>query len=88
MIQVMLLPVISVLFIIINDLSANFNHFKFILFSDDLKIYRDIKSLEDCKALQADMDLVQQWCVKLHETLHAGKYLSHVRPTVSITVSL
>jgi hypothetical protein len=48
--------------IFINDLSARINHSKFLLFTDDLKIYRDIKSVEDCKALQADIDSVHQWC--------------------------
>jgi hypothetical protein len=32
------------------------------LFADDLKVYRNIKSAEDCKALKVDMDAVQQWC--------------------------
>jgi hypothetical protein len=31
------------------------NHSSFLLFSDDLKIYRDVKSVENCKFLQADI---------------------------------
>jgi hypothetical protein len=46
----------------INDLSAKTNNSKFLLFADDLKIYRDIKSVEDWKAMQADIGSVQQWC--------------------------
>jgi hypothetical protein len=42
--------------IFINYLSARISHSKCLLFADDLKIYRDIKSVEDCKALQADID--------------------------------
>jgi hypothetical protein len=48
--------------IFINDISAKINHSKFLLSSDDLKIYRNIKSAEDCKALQVDIEAVQQWC--------------------------
>jgi hypothetical protein len=47
--------------IFINDRSAKINHSKFILFADDLKIYRNIKSTEDCKSLQVDINAVQQW---------------------------
>jgi hypothetical protein len=46
----------------IDGLSAKIIHSKFVLFADDLKIYRNIKSAEDCKALQVDIDAVQQWC--------------------------
>jgi hypothetical protein len=38
------------------------NHSKFFLFAGDLKIYRDIKSVEDCKSLQVDIDSIQWWC--------------------------
>jgi hypothetical protein len=38
-------------------------HSKFLLFADDLKIYGSIKFFKDCKALQAYIDSVQQWCV-------------------------
>jgi hypothetical protein len=48
--------------IFINDFSAKINHSKFFLFADDLKIYRNIKSADDCKALKVDNDAVQQWC--------------------------
>jgi hypothetical protein len=48
--------------IFINDLSPKMNHPKFLLFADNLKMYRDIKSVEDYKALQVDTDAVQQRC--------------------------
>jgi hypothetical protein len=44
---------------IINDLSDKIKHSKFLMFSDDLKIYRNIKSFEDCKALQAETHLAR-----------------------------
>ena len=34
-----------------------------LLFADDFKIYRVIKSLDDCVALQNDLDNVYQWCL-------------------------
>jgi hypothetical protein len=37
----------------VNQFSAKINHSKFLLFADDLKIYRGIKSAKDCKLLQA-----------------------------------
>jgi hypothetical protein len=42
--------------VFINDLCAKINYSKSLLFADDLKIYRDIKSAEDCKFLQANID--------------------------------
>jgi hypothetical protein len=33
-----------------------------LLFADDLKIFRVIKSAKDCKLLQSDIDCVQKWC--------------------------
>jgi hypothetical protein len=49
---------LGLLFVIvfINDLCAKINYSKFILFVDDLKIYCDIKCVEDCKFLHADID--------------------------------
>jgi hypothetical protein len=66
--------------IYINDLSAKINHSRFLLFADELKIYRNVKSVEDCKSLQADIDSVQQWCGENHMELSIEKtkiYLSH-----------
>jgi hypothetical protein len=48
--------------IFINDISAKINHSNFLLIADDLKNDRNIKSSEDCKTLQVDIDAVQQWC--------------------------
>jgi retron-type reverse transcriptase len=59
--------------IFVNDLSFKIKHSKFLVFADDLKIYRDIKSAEDCKALQADTDSVQQWYVQNSMELNTQK---------------
>jgi hypothetical protein len=33
-------------------------------FADDLNIFRAIKSAEECKLLQSDIDCVQKWCTE------------------------
>jgi hypothetical protein len=72
-----------------NDLSDIIDHSKFILFADGLKIYRDIKSVEDCIALQVDTDAVQQWrdenCMELN--IQETKIINFTRKTNSIHFS-
>jgi hypothetical protein len=73
--------------IFINDLSAKINHSKFLLFVDDLKIYRNINFVQDCKDLQVDNDAVQQWRgeTACNSTFRKLKlYLSHVRQSACI----
>jgi hypothetical protein len=71
--------------VFINDLCAKINS-KSLLFADDLKIYRDMKSAEDCKSLQADIDSVQLWCGDNHMELNIQKpkIISFTRKTNSI----
>jgi hypothetical protein len=70
----------------INDISDKINHSKFLLFADDLKIYRNIKSAEDCKALQVDIDAVHQWCGEngMELNIQKTKIISFTRKTNSI----
>jgi hypothetical protein len=72
--------------IFINDLSAKINHSKILLFADDLKIYRNIKSAEDCKALQVDIDAVQHLCGEngIELNIQKTKIKSFTRNTNSI----
>jgi retron-type reverse transcriptase len=72
--------------IFVNDLSDIIKHSKFILFADDLKIYRNVKSVEDCKALQADVYSVQHWCAENHMELNIQKTktISFTRKTNSV----
>jgi hypothetical protein len=72
--------------IFINDISNKINHSKFLLFADDLKIYRNIKSAEDCKALQFDIDVVQQWCSRnvMELNIQKSKIISFTRKTNSV----
>lgn len=52
-------PLIFVLFI--NDLCLQISSGK-LFFADDLKIFRVIKSVLDCVALQIDIDALSRWC--------------------------
>jgi hypothetical protein len=63
MYKIILLKITSYLVFKFNNLSAKINQSKFLLFADMI-IYRDIKSVEDCEALQTDIDSVHQWYVE------------------------
>jgi hypothetical protein len=59
----------------------------FLLFSDDLKIFRFIKSTEDCKLLKSEVDCLQKWCVEIYMKINIFKtnlILLLVKLTVSI----
>lgn len=47
--------------IFINDLGDNFES-ESLFFADDMKLYRKIRSMEDCLALQRDLDRLSEWC--------------------------
>jgi hypothetical protein len=49
--------------VFIDNLSVKINYSKCLLFADDLKIYRGIKYVEDCKSVQADIDSVHSGVV-------------------------
>jgi hypothetical protein len=72
--------------IFVNDLSAIIKHSKFLLFFDDLKMYRNVKSVEDCKVLQAGVYSVQHWCAENHMELNIQKtrIISFTRKTNSV----
>jgi hypothetical protein len=48
--------------IFMNDLRDVINYSGYFLFADDIKIFRIIKSPNDCNRLQSDIDSVQGWC--------------------------
>jgi hypothetical protein len=54
------------------------------LFADDLKIYRNLNNVHDCKLLQSDINSVQNWCFENGMTLTVGKttIISLTRKTV------
>jgi hypothetical protein len=46
----------------INYLCNSINHCKFLIFADDLKIFRVINSPHDCFSLESDINSVNDWC--------------------------
>ncbi|XP_071634648.1 probable RNA-directed DNA polymerase from transposon X-element isoform X3 [Temnothorax longispinosus] len=48
----------------INDIIAVFKHCGFLLFADDLKVYRRIINILDAILLQLDLDRLSSWCNK------------------------
>lgn len=62
-------PLLFVLFI--NDIQNCFHHSNFVLYADDLKIYKIIKSDMDCQLLQNDLARFSEYCTanKLHLNL-------------------
>jgi hypothetical protein len=71
--------------IFINGLCLISIHSKFLFFADDPKIYRDIKSVEGFKSLQAYIVSMQQWCGENYMELNSwkAKIISFTRKTNS-----
>lgn len=46
----------------INDIGTNFKFCNFLLYADDLKLYRSISSIEDCYKIQQDLNNLSDWC--------------------------
>ncbi|KAL0871522.1 hypothetical protein ABMA27_005236 [Loxostege sticticalis] len=59
-------PLLFVIFI--NDIKECFQNSKFLLYADDLKVYKIIKNMQDCESLQSDLDRFTAYCTenKLH----------------------
>ena len=47
--------------VFINDIASELSC-EFLLYADDLKIFKSVKSVNDCTILQTDLNLVQEWC--------------------------
>lgn len=62
--------------IMINDLPAVIKHSKCLLYADDLKLYRVIKSQSDCEALQVDIDALCNWAVENRMEFNSSKCLA------------
>jgi hypothetical protein len=57
----------------INDLCDSIKHSRYLLFADDIKIYRVVSSPEDCNLLQSDVDSIRSWCAANYMKLNVGK---------------
>ena len=64
-------PLLFSLFI--NDLCDELIDSDFLLYADDLKLFRAIKSQQDACALQRDLDRVQDWCQRNSMLLNVEK---------------
>ena len=45
----------------LNDICSCFMYTRFLMFADDLKLYLTIKSKDNCKQVQADLDSLWHW---------------------------
>ena len=63
-------PLFFILFI--NDIVLGVNCYC-LLYADDLKLYLAIKDESDCLLLQADLDLINDWCTSNFLPLNAAK---------------
>ena len=58
--------------VFVNDLAEKIFS-PFLLFADDIKIWREMNSESDYKALQTDLDTVQNWSITNHMPLNSEK---------------
>jgi hypothetical protein len=72
--------------IYINDICDAIHNSQCLLFADDLKIYRSISNVDDCKLLLHDINSVQNWCLNSGMKLNLSKttIISFIRKTNSI----
>lgn len=52
-------PLLFLLFI--NDITSTIKSCKVLLFADDMKVYKEIKNINDCFALQNELDGIYNW---------------------------
>ncbi|CAG9128671.1 unnamed protein product [Plutella xylostella] len=71
-------PLLFVIFI--NDIDTCFRYSDFLLFADDMKVFRVVNDSLDCSLLQDDLDRVEQYC-------HHNKLDINVSKCFSITFS-
>jgi len=64
-------PLLFVIFI--NDIKECLKNCEFLLFADDLKVFKPIYTADDCWGLQADLDSLATYCNINHLTLNISK---------------
>lgn len=55
-------PLLFILFI--NDVNTCFRNSKLLLYADDLKVFRPVTNIQDCRLLQEDLDRFTYYCRK------------------------
>ena len=68
-------PILFLLFI--DDLQFSFNHSMYLLYADDLKLFRRIDSRDDAVKRLSDLDNLQKWCRNNHLFLNISKTLKY-----------
>lgn len=66
------------LFIIyINDIKKCFKKSKFLMYADDLKAFKTIRTVDDCQSFQEDLDRLAAYCIdnKLHLSIPKCNYI-------------
>lgn len=59
--------------IFVDDLCAEFPDCLYLMYADDLKLFRKIEAAHDTDILQANLDRLQQWCVSNKMSLSTHK---------------
>ena len=64
-------PILFLIFI--NDIGLNILHSHYLLFADDLKLFRAVYSSSDCIKLQSDLYKIVHWCIQNDMSLNVDK---------------
>ena len=59
--------------IFVNDICSVIKHSRYLLFADDIKIFRAVNSADDCTLLQADIEHIKAWCAANCMKLNVSK---------------
>ncbi|KAJ0180561.1 hypothetical protein K1T71_003965 [Dendrolimus kikuchii] len=78
--------------IFINDINQCFKQTNFLMYADDLKIFKEIFTIQDCIKLQDDLNSLSDYCVenKLYLSINKCKSISFSKKTnkIDFTYSL
>lgn len=69
-------PLLFIIFI--NDIVRVIKNCKFLLYADDLKLFKSIKDENDQLCIQKDLNSVKEWCMKNDLTLNIDKCSSMI----------
>ncbi len=58
-------PRTNAVFIIIYDIANTIRHSHTLLYADDIKLYKEIKTKEESELLQQDLDKLANWSIVL-----------------------